>query len=96
MSKMKKVKKYKLKTHKGAAKRFKMTGSGKIMRTRGPKSHFRRNRSATTKDELSEMFEVKSAGYRQRLKRLIPYMKLYSTKATRPGSRGAGKRGSSK
>src|ERR687883_566581 len=32
----------KMKTHKGAAKRFKVTGTGKIMRTKHMKSHFRR------------------------------------------------------
>ncbi|MCL4256569.1 MAG: 50S ribosomal protein L35, partial [Anaerolineae bacterium] len=31
------AKKYKLKTHKATAKRFKMTGTGKIVRTKGGK-----------------------------------------------------------
>lgn len=35
-------KKYKLKTHKATAKRFRKTGSGKIMRMRGHRSHLRR------------------------------------------------------
>ncbi|MEO0598787.1 MAG: bL35 family ribosomal protein, partial [Chloroflexota bacterium] len=38
-------KKYKLKTHKATAKRFKVTGSGKVMRTKGGKSHLRRRKS---------------------------------------------------
>lgn len=32
----------KIKTHKATSKRFKVTGSGKLMRTRQGKSHFRR------------------------------------------------------
>jgi large subunit ribosomal protein L35 len=35
----------KLKTHKGAARRFHITGSGKVVRTKGPKSHLRRNKA---------------------------------------------------
>ena len=35
----------KMKTHKGAARRFKITGIGMIMRTKGMKSHFRRRKS---------------------------------------------------
>ncbi len=47
----------KIKTHRGAAKRFKVTGSGKVMRRRAYKSHLltsksprrtRRLRTATT------------------------------------------------
>ncbi|MBI4305149.1 MAG: 50S ribosomal protein L35 [Chloroflexi bacterium] len=35
----------KIKTHKGAARRFHLTGSGKVVRTKGPKSHLRRNKA---------------------------------------------------
>ncbi len=45
----KKQKKYKLKTYKAAAKRFRVTGTGKVMRTKGGKSHLRRNRSRRTR-----------------------------------------------
>ena len=48
MAKAKK-KKYKLKTYKAAAKRFRMTGSGKIVRTKGGKSHLRRRKASRTK-----------------------------------------------
>ena len=40
----KKSRKYKLKTHKATAKRFRMTGSGKIVRTKGRQGHFRRRK----------------------------------------------------
>ena len=40
MPRKKKRKKYKLKAHKATAKRFKSSGSGKIMRTKGDQGHF--------------------------------------------------------
>ena len=69
-----KTKKYKLKTHKATAKRFRATGSGKIVRTKGGKSHLRRNTSDRTKDQLSEMIEVPNKGTKKRVKRLAPYL----------------------
>ena len=41
--------KFKLKTHKATSKRFRLTGGGKLMRTKGGKSHLRRNRSRRTR-----------------------------------------------
>ena len=73
----KKKKKYKLKTHKATAKRFKVTGSGKVMRTKGGKSHLRRRKSKRTKRKFSRMVEVKAKKDRKRIKRLAPYLKNY-------------------
>ena len=67
-------KKYKLKTYKAAAKRFRVTGSGKIMRTKGGKSHLRRRTSDRTKALLSEMVVVKGRKFIKRIKRLAPHM----------------------
>ena len=39
----------KLKTHKGAKKRFHVSATGKILRTKGPKSHFRRRKAKRMK-----------------------------------------------
>ena len=39
----------KLKTHKGAAKRFSLSSNGKIMRSKGMKSHLRRKKSKRNK-----------------------------------------------
>ncbi|NLX11823.1 MAG: 50S ribosomal protein L35 [Chloroflexi bacterium] len=72
----KKQKKYKIKTYKAAAKRFKVTGSGKVMRTKGGKSHLRRRKSARVKRQLSEMQPVTSAEAK-RVKRLAPYLAKY-------------------
>jgi large subunit ribosomal protein L35 len=70
-------KKYKLKTYKAAAKRFRMTSTGKIMRTKGGKSHLRRRTPKRTKALFSRVIEVQSAGDRRRIKRLLPYMRKY-------------------
>ena len=73
----KKNKKYKLKTYKAAAKRFRVTGSGKVLRTKGGKSHLRRRKSARTKRKLSTMLEVTNAAEAKRVKRLAPYLGKY-------------------
>lgn len=70
-------KKYKLKTYKAAAKRFRVTGGGKIMRTKGGKSHLRRRRSKRTKRQFDQMLVVNAPGDRRRIARLAPYMKKF-------------------
>lgn len=70
-------KKNKLKTHKSTAKRFKVTGSGKVMRTKGGQSHLRRRRSKRAKRQYSRMQEVKAASLRKAVKRLAPYLDKY-------------------
>lgn len=65
----------KIKTHKATAKRFKITGSGKIMRTKGGKSHLRRKRAKRAKRLYDEMLPVENQGDVQRIKRLAPYLK---------------------
>ena len=64
----------KLKTHKATARRFQVSGNGKIMRTRHGKSHLRRNRSARAKREYDEMFVIAKADV-PRVRKLIPYAK---------------------
>ena len=66
--------KTKLKTHKATSKRFRLTGSGKLVRTKGGKSHLRRRTSERTKRKLSEMIPVEGQGYVKRVKRLAPNM----------------------
>lgn len=70
-------KKYKLKTYKAAAKRFRVTKTGKIMRTKGGKSHLRRRKPARTKALFSRMIEVTTPGDKKRIRRLAPYLKQY-------------------
>jgi len=66
--------KIKLKTHKATSKRFRLTGSGKLMRTKGGKSHLRRRTSKRTKAQLPEMHEVQGRKIIKRIKRLAPNM----------------------
>ena len=75
MTKKVKTKKYKLKTHKATSKRFRLTGSGKLVRTKGGKSHFRRRTSKRTKVLLDSMVVVQGSGLIKRIKRLAPNMK---------------------
>ena len=72
-----KTKKFKMKTYKAAAKRFRVTGSGKIVRTKGGKSHLRRRKSKRSKALFSKMLVVESAGDRRRIMRMAPYLKKY-------------------
>lgn len=51
----------KMKTHRGAAKRFKTTGSGKITRKREGTSHLRRRQSKSCKRRLNIPVEVTGA-----------------------------------
>lgn len=44
---------YKLKTHKAAAKRFRVTGSGKIVRRQAGKAHLLRKKSTSRKNRLT-------------------------------------------
>lgn len=62
----------KIKTHKGAKSRFNITGSGKLMRVKGGKSHLRRNKSKRTRRLFDETIPVSPAD-RARIQRLIPY-----------------------
>lgn len=70
-------KKYKLKTHKATAKRFRVTGSGKIVRTKGGKSHLRRRSSKRTKRQFDKGIEVTNTGEIRRIKKLAPYLRKY-------------------
>lgn len=64
--------KTKLKTHRGAAKRFKMTGSGKIVRARASGNHLLTKKSSQRKRVLKQDALVHEADKRN-IKRLLPY-----------------------
>jgi len=65
------VTKQKLKTHKGAKKRFKITATGKVMRAHGMKSHFRRRKAPRVKRAFDRMTNVHQVD-EKRVKRLLP------------------------
>ena len=60
----KKVKKLKLKTHRGAAKRFKITATGKVMRMHSGKRHLLGTKKANRMRRLKKMKQVSSGGRR--------------------------------
>lgn len=62
----------KLKTHRGAAKRFKVTGSGKIKRYRAYKSHLLTGKSAKRMRNLRQSSLVPEVQY-DNIKKLLPY-----------------------
>lgn len=70
------AKKYKLKTHKATAKRFRVTGTGKVLRTKGGKSHFRRRRSTRVLQALDKKLPV-STVIAKRVNVLAPYLGKY-------------------
>ena len=60
----------KIKTHKGAAKRFKVTGGGKIVRVRAYKGHILTKKNAKRKRRLGRKQKV-SASDMKKVKRLL-------------------------
>lgn len=66
--------KYKLKTHKATSKRFRATGSGMLVHTKGGKAHLRRKSSKRVKALFAEMVPVKGSGYIKRIRRLLPHL----------------------
>lgn len=62
----------KQKTRKSAAKRFKMTGTGKFRRNRAGKRHILTKKSSKRKRRLGQDAEVKSTELR-RIKASLPY-----------------------
>ena len=68
------MKKYKQKTNSSAKKRFKITGTGKIMRRKTGMRHLLSHRSARTKVSKRGDFEISSSD-KQKLVVLIPGLK---------------------
>jgi len=64
------MKKYKQKTRKGALKRFKITGTGKVMRRNQNMRHLRRKKSKRAVREYKVPVEVKGA-FARKIKRMI-------------------------
>ncbi len=63
----------KMKTHRGAAKRFKVTAKGKIKRSKAFTSHILTKKSAKRKRNLRHSTLV-SSGDEKRIKKVIPYL----------------------
>jgi len=62
----------KLKTHRGAAKRFRSTGTGKFKRSKAYKSHILTKKSTKRKRKLDTPTTV-SAADQKKVQRMLPY-----------------------
>ena len=62
----------KLKTHKGAKKRFKVTGKKKIVHNKAFKSHLLTKKSAKRKRMLGKKKLIKDSD-QSRIKKMLPY-----------------------
>ena len=62
----------KLKSHRGAAKRFKKTGTGKIKRTKAFRRHILTSKPKRRKRHMRGL-EVVSPADAARLRRMLPY-----------------------
>jgi len=63
----------KIKTHRGAAKRFKVTGTGKIIKRSCNKSHLLTGKPAKRMRRLRKPSLVSDVEY-DKIKKLIPYL----------------------
>jgi large subunit ribosomal protein L35 len=63
----------KLKTHRGAAKRFSVTGTGKIKRSRANTSHILTPKTTKRKRNLRQS-TILDASDEKQIRRLIPYL----------------------
>ena len=61
----------KMKSHKGARKRFKITGSGKVKRMRAFKSHILTKKSSKRKRHLRRATTIHTPGEVKKIKRLL-------------------------
>lgn len=63
----------KMKSHRGAAKRFKKTGTGKLKRAKAFKSHILTKKSSKTKRNLRKAGYVHSTQEKV-MKKILPYL----------------------
>lgn len=63
----------KMKTHRGAAKRFRKTGTGKLKRSKAYKSHILTKKSSKRKRNLRKAGYV-ATNQEKTMKKLLPYL----------------------
>lgn len=66
---------YKMKTHKASAKRFRVTGTGKIVRRRAGKQHLLAKKNTKRKLRLSKTVQVSRSDY-DNVIGALPYLKV--------------------
>ena len=65
----------KIKTHKSTAKRFRYTGTGKLVRMHQGRGHLRRRKAPRTLEKYRTVEGISSSTQEQRIKKLTPYLK---------------------
>ncbi len=65
----------KIKTHKATAKRIKVTGTGKILRSRGFQNHKKSAKSKRSLRKMDDMLPV-TKGMTKRIRCLVPGLKI--------------------
>jgi large subunit ribosomal protein L35 len=63
----------KMKTNRGAAKRFKLTGSGKVVRNKAYSSHILTKKTTKRKRNLRKS-EILDATNKKQISKLLPYL----------------------
>jgi large subunit ribosomal protein L35 len=63
----------KMKSHRGAAKRFRITGTGKLKRAKAFKSHILTKKSSKRKRNLRKTDYV-DATFEKNIKKMLPYL----------------------
>jgi large subunit ribosomal protein L35 len=63
-----------MKTHKATAKRFWKTGTGKLMRLKGRRSHLRRKRAKRAKRLYDKKIALDTVSEAKRVRILAPYL----------------------
>ena len=61
----------KMKSHRGARKRFSITGSGKVKRNKAGKSHILTKKTSKRKRRLRQAGVIKTRGEEKNIKRLL-------------------------
>lgn len=64
----------KIKTHKSTAKRFRYSGSGKLLRMKQGAGHLRRKKPQRVIRDYHDTLVVVSKGLKRRVARLTPYL----------------------
>ncbi len=67
----------KMKTHRSAAKRYKITGSGKVLRQKAGKGHLLAHKSSARKNRLTGTTEV-FEGNLKMISKELPYKKKFT------------------
>ena len=68
----------KMKTYKGAAKRFRLSANGKLRRHKQGKGHLKRRSPKRSKRQFDKLLTDGLTSHKRRIQRLAPYLKKFS------------------